>query len=145
MTPPNLPSTRSAGDDVMRGRLSKARGFLASAEALFALGQQGGILAPTSEHADSYVDLCVDAGIAASDAICIKKTGKYSSGGSHEDAVAVLQAATDRPTAKHLGTLVNMKSGTAYGHRPVTAADIHNAGVAAVALVEYAENLIAGT
>lgn len=145
MTPPNLPNTKPGSDDVMRGRLTKARDFLTSANALFELGKEGGVLAPTSEHAAAYVDLSVDAGIAASDAICISKTGRLSSGASHDDAVAVLQAATDRATAKHLGTLVAMKSGTAYGHRPVTAADIHNAGIAAAALVDYAERLIEGS
>jgi hypothetical protein len=145
MTPPNLPNTKPGGDDVMRGRLTKARDFLASAKALFTLGEEGGVLAPTSEHAASYIDLCVDAGIAASDAICISKTGRFSSGAAHQDAVAVLQAATDRATARHLGTLLAMKTGAAYGHRRATAQEIHNAGIAAAALVEYAENLIAGS
>ncbi|OIH97787.1 hypothetical protein BIU90_14365 [Curtobacterium sp. MCBA15_001] len=120
----------------------KAKGFLESAEALFTVGSVDGVLSPTSPYATSFVDLCVDAGIAAADAICVKKTGRYSSGGNHNDGVAVLQAATDRSTAKHLDALVRVKSRAAYSARPVDAADVHNAGVAARALVAVAEDTI---
>lgn len=126
----------------MRGRFEKARNFLESAEALFTVGSVDGVLGPTSPYATSFVDLCVDAGIAAADAICVKKTGRYSSGSNHNHGVAVLQDATDRATAKHLEALVRVKSKAAYTAKPVDAADIHNAGAAARALVSTAEDTI---
>lgn len=142
MTPPKLPSTTDGDTAFMRGRLEKAKGFLESAETLFEFGAEDGILSPTSPHANSFVDLCVDAGIAAADAICIGKTGRYSSGASHNDGVSILQDATDRPIAKHLETLVRVKNKAAYSARSVDASDIHNAGAAARALVAVAEDLV---
>lgn len=141
VTPPNLPPTTPGDPSFMRGRLDKAKNFLESAETLLTVGSTDGVLNPSSPYAISFVDLCVDAGIAAADAICVKTIGRYNSG-AHNDGVAVLQSATDRSTAKHLDALVRVKTRAAYSARPVDAADIHNAGEAARALVAAAQDLI---
>jgi hypothetical protein len=142
MTSPKIAPTTPGDDAYMRGRFSKAKDFLESAEALFVVGSDAGVLAPTSVHASSFVDLCVNAGIAAGDAICIKRTGRYSSGGDHNAAVAILKDATDRAVAKNLDMLIRVKSKAAYSARAVDASDIHNAGEAARALVDYARDVI---
>ena len=143
MTAPKLASTADGDGDFMRGRFNKAKGFLESAETLFTLGSNdSGVLMPSSPQADSFVDLCVDAGIAAADAICVKKTGRYSSSTDHSAAIALLQDATGRSTAKHLGTLVQVKNKAAYSAKSVDASDIHSAGEAARALVAHAEDII---
>ncbi|MBB5643537.1 hypothetical protein [Cryobacterium roopkundense] len=80
----------------------------------------------------------VNAGIAASDAICGLVLGEYSRGADHKDALALLQEATQPDTAprRHLTALLADKSGYQYG----------TAGVrqdAAKALVEHAAKLVA--
>jgi hypothetical protein len=142
MTPPRLADTTAGDETTMRGRLEKAKGFLESAEALHDLGSEGGVLAPTSRHANSYVAECILAGIAAADALCIRRTGRYHRSTNHDAAVAVLRDATDRSTAKHLQTLVNLKNKAEYWAKAVDAADIRGAGAAALALVAAAEDAI---
>lgn len=89
------------------------------------------------EVADAYVTLCVHAGIAASDVICCINLGQHAKGESHSDAVELLKR-VDKDAAKHLNTLLNLKTKSGYSHTPVTSAEFKRAGRAATALVEKA-------
>lgn len=116
---------------VRAGRLAKAEQFLKVA---------GDVLALADEHhdvGDAYVTLCVNAGIAAADVICCAALGKHSVGEDHREAVALLKQA-DKEPARHLGTLLLMKTKAAYTSSAVSAADIKRAGRSAAALVETA-------
>lgn len=75
---------------------------------------------------DSVVTLCVHAGIAASDVICMRRLGTYVQGENHTDAVKHLRAA-DPDAATQLSTLLGMKTKAGYGHDSVSAADAKRA------------------
>jgi hypothetical protein len=68
---------------------------------------------------NASVDLFVDTGIAAADVICCSRLGVYAAGENHNEAVALLEKA-ERSAAKHLRTLLNLKSKAAYTHQSVT-------------------------
>jgi hypothetical protein len=87
--------------------------------------------------ADAYVTLCVHAGIAASDVICCVALGVHAKGESHSEATGLL-AKVDKDAAKHLSTLLNLKTKAGYSHTPATADEFKRAGRAAEALVESA-------
>lgn len=87
---------------------------------------------------DAYVTLCVHAGIAASDVICMKRLDKYSRGEDHREAVAMLHN-VDGALAKHLDTLLSMKTKAGYSTVSVASVDVTRAGRAMRALVEAAE------
>lgn len=89
------------------------------------------------EVADAYVTLCVHAGIAASDVICCIRLSEHAQGESHGDAVGLL-AKVNREAAKHLNTLLKLKTKSGYSHVPATAEDFKRAGRAAESLVEQA-------
>jgi hypothetical protein len=116
--------------EVRRGRKKKARDFLTSAQSL-------GIIVDTPDGTDSFVQLCVLAGIAASDVICCAKLGHHHQGDDHGSAVALLKTA-DKPSAKHLAALLGMKTRTGYTHKDALADDRKRAERAATALVEKA-------
>jgi hypothetical protein len=124
------------GDDVTRrGRLRKAREFADDAEALRTLASTDGVFTVASGSANSYVALCVLSGIASADAICVRVLGQYSKGGSHEASVALLARAAGRPTAKHLATLLSIKSKAEYNAQSVEDGDVYAAGRAMQALL----------
>lgn len=128
------------GDTAVRnGRLAKAAEFRDAADTLegFAV-EDGGMLSRDSAYATAFVVLCVLSGIASADAICIRDTGKYARGGDHNGSIAVLEDAAGRPTAKHLDTLLTIKSKAEYSAHAIGDADIHNARGAADALVSAA-------
>ncbi|WKK72698.1 hypothetical protein Q0F99_07175 [Rathayibacter oskolensis] len=110
-----MTADRVADPSAGAGRLSKAEEF-AEAAAVF-VSIEGRI-----ESADAFVTLAVHAGIAASDAICIRKLGRYSPTGSHSDSVALLRRA-DPEAAKHLERLLTLKTKAGYSARPVTTAE----------------------
>lgn len=116
--------------EVRRGRKKKALEFLASATAL-------GIAVDTPEGSDSYVQLCILAGIAAADVVCCAKLGHHSQGEDHGSAVALLKS-IDGTSAKNLSVLLGMKTRSGYSHKTSTADDRKRAGRAATALVEEA-------
>lgn len=89
---------------------------------------------------NAAVDLFVDAGIAAADAICCSRLGVHAAGESHTEALALLEKA-EPDVAKHLRTLLNLKSKVAYTHQPVTTDDHKKAGRAASNLVEAARRV----
>lgn len=129
-------TAQSRGDDTTRrGRLTKAREFALDAEALRTLASTGGVFTVASGSANSYVALCVLSGIASADAICVGVLGRYSRGGSHDASVALLAQAVGRPTAKHLATLLSIKSKAEYNAQSVDDGDVHAAGRAMQALL----------
>ncbi|NUU06358.1 hypothetical protein [Leifsonia sp. C5G2] len=127
------------GDEAFRsGRLRKAEGFHEAAEWLHDIDSEDGILAGTSFFANSAVALYVLSGIASADAVCIRATGRYSANGSHDASIAVLRDAAGQPVAKHLQTLLAIKSRAEYDSRSVTGGDIQVARAAAGALLSAA-------
>lgn len=86
---------------------------------------------------DAYATLCVTAGIAAADVICCALLGKHAAGEDYREAVALLKQA-DKMAARHLDTLLGMKTRAAYTSTAVSADGIKRAERAAVSLVESA-------
>lgn len=123
--------TKLCGTAVTRGRLHKANQFLAAAEMIRDL------IDDHDDVADAYVTLCIHAGIAASDAICCAALGEHAQGENHDEAVGLL-AKVDKDIAKHLRTLLGMKTKAGYSHMPMTVDEFKRAGRAAEALVERA-------
>jgi len=80
-----------------------------------------------TDIADAYVTLCVHAGIAGGDAICCARLGEYSRGENHSEAVKLL-ATVDRPAAKNLQVLLDMKTRAGYSHSPVSRDQVVRAG-----------------
>jgi hypothetical protein len=93
-----------------------------------------------ANQADAHVTLCVHAGIAASDAICCSSLGRHAQGESHDDATTLL-ASADKDAAKHLGTLLRLKTKAGYGHTPATKDEVKKAARAADALIEKARRV----
>jgi len=116
---------------ILRGRLHKANQFIAAADMIRELVDEQG------DVADAYVTLCVHAGIAASDVICCASLGEHAQGENHDEAVSLL-AKADKDVAKHLRTLLNLKTKAGYSHTPATLGEFTRAGRAAEALVEKA-------
>lgn len=122
------------GDEsVRRGRLNKAMQFQRVAKDALALVDEH------QEVADAVVTLCVHAGIAASDAICLAALGHHAHGQDHNDAVILLKS-VDKDAAKHLGTLLAMKTRAGYGYSPVSAEQMKKAVRAMDALVLTAQS-----
>jgi hypothetical protein len=120
--------TRNCSASIQAGRLRKATEFHDAA----VLVEE---IAP-----NAAVDLFVDAGIAAADVICCARLGAYAAGESHSEAVALLEKA-EPGMAKHLRTLLGLKSKVAYTHQPVTAGERTKASRAASHLVEAARRI----
>lgn len=106
--------TRKADAATKAGRLAKARQFADAARDVLALSDEA------SDVADAFVTLAVHAGIAASDVICSARLGEYSRSENHSDAVELLARADDA-SAKHLQTLLRLKTAAGYSHTPVPA------------------------
>ena len=104
--------------------------FLASAKAL-------GIVVDTVDGSDSYVHLCILAGIAAADVICCARLGHHSQGEDHGAAIALLKS-IDGASAINLAVLLGMKTRSGYSHKTSAANDRKRAGRSATALVEEA-------
>jgi len=129
--------TTPCSPEIRRDRLRKAGQFLDAAN--LTAGQAGG----KAENADSFITLCIHAGIAASDVICCARLGQHTQGENHTEAVALLEKA-DSGSGKHLRVLLSMKTKVGYSHTEATAADAKRAGRAAEALVETARRVNAG-
>jgi hypothetical protein len=123
--------TQPCGKAIRSGRLRKAIQFKAEADVVRDIAE-------ASENiADTYVALCVLAGIAASDVICCAGLGKHPKGDNHSEAVGLLRS-VDKDAARHLATLLGMKTRTEYSHSPATGDEVKKADRAATALVETA-------
>lgn len=119
---------RQCSEAVRVGRLKKATEFHDAAVLI------------EDDAPNAAVDLFVDAGIAPADAICCCRLGVYSAGESHNEAITLLEKA-ERDVARHLQTLLNLKSKVAYSHQPVTTDDRKKASRAALKLVEAARRV----
>lgn len=128
------PRTTLCGPGERAGRWAKARQFFNAAENIRDLADEH------SDVGDAYVTLCVHAGIAAADVICCARLGQFSRGENHNEAVRMLEQA-DKPSAKHLRTLLNLKTAAGYSHAPVSADDIKRAARAMDSLIEAARPL----
>lgn len=124
-----MTSTTPCLTSVRAGRLRKAEQFIAVAQDVLDLSDD--------DVGDAYVTLCVHAGIAASDVLCCVALGKHAGGQNHNDAINLLGQA-DKDAAKHLKTLLDMKTKAGYTAVRVSAAEIKRAGRAAQALVAAA-------
>lgn len=128
-----MAESRRCDETIRRGRLAKARQFLMAAEAIETIIDD-------EEIADSYVTLCVHAGIAAADVICCARLGRHHQGESHHAAVAFLSQ-VDKDSAKHLKRLLDMKTRAGYGASPASTTEQRRAGRAASALLRAAERI----
>lgn len=115
---------------IRRGRLRKAAQFKHNADLIQNEGEP-------ADTADTFVTLCVLAGIAASDVICCASLARYPRGDNHTEAVGLLRS-VDKEAARHLSTLLGMKTKTEYSHSRMTTDEVRKAGRAAEALVERA-------
>lgn len=123
--------TAEGNDAIRRGRLAKARQFADAAE------QVRGVANDTDDVNDAYTSLCVLSGIAASDAICCARLGRYSRGEDHRTAVGLLKQA-DPDAAKHLDRLLGLKTTAGYSHERISAERAKTAGRSMDALLEAA-------
>ncbi|MBD7918669.1 hypothetical protein H9657_10330 [Cellulomonas sp. Sa3CUA2] len=119
---------------VRAGRLAKARQFAGVA------ADQLELAARPSDIADAYVTLAVHAGIAAADAVCCARLGHYSRSESHHELVELLRSA-DGALARHLQTLLALKTQAGYAAGSVSAGDVLRAQRAMDALVRAAGDL----
>jgi len=88
---------------------------------------------------DAVVTLLVHAGVAASDAITCARLGKHARGESHSEALSLLGSA-DRAAARHLRTLLTLRTKAGYSHTPVSTGELKKAQRAITALVNSAES-----
>lgn len=70
--------------------------------------------------------LAVHAGIAASDVICLRRLGYYWQSGNHHEAVEHLRQA-DASSARHLSTLLSLKTRAGYGHETMSPSHVTRA------------------
>jgi hypothetical protein len=114
--------------------MNKANQFITAAETIRDFADED------DDVSDVYVTLCVHAGIAASDVICCSGLGRHAQGESHDQATRLL-ADTDADAAKHLQTLLRLKTKAGYGHTPATRDEVKKANRAADALIEKARRV----
>ena len=123
---------KRCGAAVRAGRLEKARQFWDAAEIVDTLADLG-----EDDLVDAYITLCVHAGVAAADVICCARLGEHAQGDAHEEAIALL-ATADKTAARHLRTLLALKTRAGYSDRRSTSADRTRSRRAADALVAAA-------
>ncbi|MGH3544690.1 MAG: hypothetical protein ACRDPW_01980 [Mycobacteriales bacterium] len=123
--------TQPCTAQIRQGRLRKAEQFIAAA------GLVRDLAAEDEDIADAYVTLCVHAGIASADVICCTRLAEHAQGENHNEAIGLLRQA-DRDAAKHLSTLLNLKTKSGYSYTPVTPDEFKRAGRAVEALIETA-------
>ena len=130
--------TRRCDDGIARGRLRKAEQFLESAMNVRDLADDEG------DVGDTFVTLCVHAGIAAADVLCCAALGVHAQGEDHGEAVGLL--ATVRPegedASKALRVLLGMKTKAGYSSRAVSGDDRKRALRSAERLVTAARDRI---
>jgi len=113
------------------GRLEKAKSFKGAAELMEHFMTDG------TDLRDAYVTMCVHAGIAAADVICMKTLGEYYAGQKHDEAVSFL-AKVDKALARNLATLLGMKTKAGYSDIPVSNEQMARARRAMESLVDRA-------
>ena len=120
--------TKNCSEIVRAGRLRKATEF----------HDAGALVEDVAP--DAAGELYVMAGIAAADAICCKRLGVHAIGENHTEAIKLLEDA-DRTVARHLQTLLVMKTKVAYTHQSISSGDLKKAGRAASKLLEAARRI----
>lgn len=108
--------TNDCDSHTRAGRLAKAQQFADAAREVLLLADEA------MDVADAFVTLAVHSGIAAADAVCCRRLGVYARPESHHDSVELLSNA-DNDAARHLRTLLGMKTRAGYSHVPVSAQD----------------------
>ena len=128
--------TRKCTDTTTSGRLRKAVQFMDQAENVRDLADDG------ADVGDTFVSLCVLAGIAAADVLCCVSLGEHAQGENHNDAVQLLRRVqpSGEDLAKSLSTLLTIKTKAAYSDRAVSAEDRKRAERSAARLVEAARD-----
>jgi hypothetical protein len=129
---------RACTQEIRRGRLAKSGQFSDAADLIRDLANDD------AGVADAYVTLCVHSGIAAADVIRCARLGEHAQGEDHGEAITLL-ADADFGSAKHLRTLLSMKTKAGYSHKPATAEDCKRAGRATAALLETARRVHAAS
>lgn len=121
--------TKRGDKNTQKGRRRKAEQF---ASAAIIVSEFAG---NDDDINDAVVTLCVHAGIAASDVICIGTLGEYASGQNHQESLQLLRKANP-VAAKQLDTLLGLKTLAGYSHESATATDRKRAERAMNALLE---------
>lgn len=111
--------------------MRKAEEFAQAASIVLELADEA------DELGDAYVTLCIHAGIAATDVICIRRLGKFARGQDHNGAIQLLESA-DRESAKHLRAPLSMKTIAGYSYLPASSSERTRAERAMSALLEAA-------
>lgn len=125
------PRTRACTPVIVKDRRRKAEQFAdAFATVLEFADEPGGV-------SDACATLAVHAGIAAADVICCTTLGRHHLGEDHRGALDLL-ASVDSGLARHLKTLLDLKTLAGYSHDPITLATLKKAGRAMAALVNAA-------
>lgn len=127
------PRTNDCTPATRAGRLAKGNQFWEAATLIEELTEE-------SDLVDAYITLCIHAGIAAADVICCARLGVHATGQSHDEAKSLLST-VDKGAARHLGTLLGMKtfSGDSSQSSPTT--NRSRARRAALALLEAARTV----
>lgn len=123
--------TRACSAAVVRGRRQKVDQFADAYATVLEFADEPG------DVADACATLAVHAGIAAADVICCTYLGKHHQGDDHRGAID-LMASVDAGLARHLKTLLDLKTQAGYSHDTITLAALKKAGRAMTALVEAA-------
>lgn len=125
------PRTRACTPAVVRGRRRKAEQFAEAYATVLEFADEPG------DVADACATLAVHAGIAAADVICCASLGRHHHGDDHRGAIDLL-ATVDAGLARHLKTLLDLKTQAGYSHDPITLASLKKVGRAMTALVDAA-------
>lgn len=128
------PKLRKGDRAAASGRMRKAGQFMQAADMVQELAGDD------DDIGDAYVTLCVHAGVAAADVLCITAMGEYAQGDDHNAAVTHLSKVrpNGRELANSLRTLLSMKTRAGYSHEPVNATELKRAQRAAKRLVDTA-------
>ncbi len=105
--------TPRATSTARTGRRGKAIAFRDAAELIEQFMNDG------TDLRDAYVTMCVHAGIAAADVICMDELGEYCAGQRHSDATRLLEK-VDTTLARQLDVLLSMKTKAGYSGTPVS-------------------------
>jgi hypothetical protein len=115
----------------VQGRRSKANQFADAFATVLEFADEPG------DVSDACVTLAVHAGIAAADVVCCAGLGRHHQGEDHRGAIDLL-ATVDAGLARHLKTLLDVKTLAGYSSDAITLASLKKAGRAMTALVNAA-------
>lgn len=121
--------------------MAEARARLAKAEQFATVAA---LAAGDSSVRSAEASLLVDAGIAASDAICCARLGERSADGNHAAALDLL-AGADRQAARHLRVLLGLKPLAQYDTSNPSPQRMISARRAATALLDAARAAATGS